>query len=140
MTKKRNRFKEMILWYYPTKKTFTGIFVVLIAFAFAGFLIFSDSFDNSDKTVEKYRGETSGVIISIDSREQISQSMTGNRVTNLGYLIEYSYVVKGINYSSTHFFKNNAKNRTKVGRIKAGQFVVRYSPYDPEKSIIYVPN
>ncbi|MCB0822444.1 MAG: hypothetical protein KDC09_07090 [Bacteroidales bacterium] len=130
------RFQEWIEWNKPDISTIKGLIIILILIAVFVFLLIGNPFENTEKIKESYQGVAKGTIISIENKEYLGQSQTGNHPRSLGVIVNYNYVVNDSVYHVSTFFSENKSNLNKLDKIRSGYFEIRYKLDDPSQSII----
>jgi len=130
-----------IPWYITVDwKTVTGIIGTLAIIAIVIFFIILPNIVQNNK-LERYLGETTGIINNITENTEMDQGHEGTRIYVGSYTVNYIYVVNGITYSGSEKVKatpNSARNLNDITKSKPSQLTVRYDESDPSKSTILV--
>lgn len=117
----------------------TILFLSIGLFLFFYFTDIRDRFRTEDK--EKFKGQITGEIISVEKAERISQSKwNGTKIYVDSYKVTYRYIVSGQKYQSVDVIPLTTTNQKLLTRILErgtnNDCTVRFDTEDPSKSLL----
>jgi len=116
------------------------IFLVLLGAGSFFFISKISTIDHTDDQLKLLHGTTVGTITSINPVKTETQSKFGYNTSTIGYNVSFSYNIDSVNYTGKEYFISNSKNDLLIRKMYDyfGQkcFLVKYSYYDPNKSMV----
>jgi hypothetical protein len=117
----------------------TVLFLSIGLFLFFYFTGIRDRFRTEDK--EKFKGQITGEIVSIEKAERISQSKwNGTKMYVDSYKVTYRYNIEGQTYQSVDIIPLTTTNQKLLtGILKGGtnnNCIVKFDTDDPKQSIL----
>lgn len=106
-----------------------------------GFILLTQP-DGRQKKLNSLIGKTTCKIISFQPKSTYTQSNSGNHEQTIGYTVQFSYWVDGVNYTSSEYLKNSFSNRKAIRAIQRylndnkQKVTIRYSISAPGLSMI----
>ncbi|HET6558399.1 MAG TPA: hypothetical protein VFG54_13860 [Prolixibacteraceae bacterium] len=95
-----------------------------------------------NKKLEKYEGETTGIILSINAIETVSQRFEGAKTLTPFYTVDFAYKVNGTKYQNSNNIPNDGKYEKFIREIYDSNFkkeiIVRFKSINPKESLIKI--
>ena len=119
-----------ILW-----ENYSGI-ILTILFVIASLIVFnfidSSTYDNRIDSQKELKGQVEGYILTIENKDGYVQDFDGASKINFYINVYYAYEVKGKVYKGV----NILKSKKDIYYNSEGNIIVKFSLFEPEKSLI----
>lgn len=90
--------------------------------------------------LEKYKGESTGNIISVEQKITTRQGHDGNKVVVDRYVVQFTYSVNGKQYEATNSIRGTHKNTYYLNKVAKSNYempvLIRYDVENPSRSLI----
>lgn len=119
----------------------TSILIIVIAVVLVGFLILSFYPSGNSHPKSGQTKSSKAYIYSIEEKQILNQSRTGNHLSTIGYVIKYNYWVNGKTFEGEDYIKCSTTKDKEFIRyvyrhLNSNIFTVYYNPSEPQDNTL----